>query len=124
MSIILWHQSAADARNRRAIARARATIFGDEYSDTVRLRVFSFSPRVYEPGIETHTIDGVHVKVYSPAKTIADCFYYQRAVGLDVCLEALRDAWRSRKVTMDELFHFAEVRNVKGTMLPYLNTLL
>ena len=91
--------------------------------DTVRLRVFSFSPSVYEAGIEMHTIDGVEVKVYSPAKTIADCFRYQKTVGLDVCLEALRDAWRSRKVTMDELLHFAEIRNVKGTMLPYLNTL-
>jgi predicted transcriptional regulator of viral defense system len=91
--------------------------------DAVRLRVFSFSPKVYEAGIETHTIDGVDVKVYSPAKTIADCFYYQKTVGLDVCIEALRDAWHSRKVTMDELFHFAKIRNVKGTILPYLNTL-
>ncbi len=91
--------------------------------DTTRLRVFSFSPKVYKAGIETHTIDGVKVKVYSPAKAIADCFYYQKAVGLDVCLEALRDAWRSRKVTMDELIHFAKIRNVKGTILPYLNTL-
>lgn len=91
--------------------------------DTVRLRIFSFSPKVYDAGIETHTIDGVVVKVYSPAKTIADCFYYQRTVGLDVCIEALQDAWRSRKVTMDELFHFAKIRNVKRTMLPYLNIL-
>ncbi|HMM78723.1 MAG TPA: type IV toxin-antitoxin system AbiEi family antitoxin domain-containing protein [Pyrinomonadaceae bacterium] len=91
--------------------------------DAVRLRVFGFSPKVYEAGIETHTIDGVEVKVYSPAKTIADCFYYQKTVGLDVCIEALRDAWNSRKVTMDELFHFAKIRNVKGTILPYLNTL-
>lgn len=91
--------------------------------DTTCLRVFSFSPNVYKAGIETHTIDGVEVEVYSPAKTIADCFYYQRTVGLDVCIEALRDAWRSRKVTMDELFQFAKIRNVKGTILPYLNTL-
>ncbi len=92
-------------------------------TDGVRLRVFSFSPSVYHAGIENHKIEGVDVKVYSPAKTIADCFYYQKTVGLDVCLEALRDAWRKRKVTMDELLHFAEVRNVKGTMMPYLNTL-
>jgi len=91
--------------------------------DTVVLRVFSFSPKVYAAGVETHLIDGVTVKVYSAAKTIADCFYYQRTVGLDVCLEALRDAWHARKVTMDELFHFAKIRNVRGTMLPYLNTL-
>jgi predicted transcriptional regulator of viral defense system len=92
--------------------------------DTVRLRVFSFSPKVYDAGIETHIIDGVEVKVYSPAKTIADCFYHQRTVGLDVCIEALRDGWSSRKVTMEELFHFATIRNVNGTMRPYLNTLL
>ncbi|MEQ1924199.1 MAG: type IV toxin-antitoxin system AbiEi family antitoxin domain-containing protein [Pyrinomonadaceae bacterium] len=91
--------------------------------DTVRLRVFSFSTKVYDKGIETHIIDGVKVKVYSPAKTIADCFYYQRTVGLDVCIEALRDVWSTRKATMEELFHFANIRNVKGTMLPYLNTL-
>jgi predicted transcriptional regulator of viral defense system len=92
--------------------------------ETISLRVFNFSPKVYEAGIETHTIDGVRVKVYSPAKTIADCFYYQRTVGLEVCIEALRDAWDSKKVTMDELFHFAKVRNVKGTIIPYLNTLI
>ena len=91
--------------------------------DTVPVRIFRFSPKVYYAGIETHTIDGVEVKVYSPAKTIADCFYYQKIVGHDVALEALRDAWRQRKVTMDELFHFAGVRNIKSVMLPYLNTL-
>lgn len=88
-----------------------------------RTRVFRFARGVYDPGIETHSIEGVEVKVYSPAKTIADCFYYQKTVGLDVCLEALREAWRQRKVTMDELYHFAAVRNVKGTILPYLHTL-
>ena len=92
-------------------------------SNSVPIRAFSFSPKVYAAEVETHNIDGIGVKVYSVAKTIADCFYYQKTVGLDVCIEALRDAWRSRKVTMDDLFHFAEVRNVKGTMMPYLNTL-
>jgi predicted transcriptional regulator of viral defense system len=92
-------------------------------TDAVRLRVFSFTENVYKAGIERRKLDGVVVKVYSPAKTIADCFYYQKTVGLDVCLEALRDAWRQRKVTMDELYRFAEIRNVKGTMLPYLHTL-
>lgn len=88
-----------------------------------RIRVFRSSTRAYENGIEKHLIDGVEVKVYSPAKTFADCFAYQKTVGLDVCIEALRDAWRQRKVTMDELYHFAQIRNLKGTMQPYLNTL-
>lgn len=88
-----------------------------------RTRIFRFARSVYEPGIESHTIDGIDLKVYSPAKTIADCFYYQKTVGLDICIEALRDAWRQRKVTMEQLYHFAKIRNVQGSMLPYLNTL-
>ena len=91
--------------------------------ETVQTRLFRFAPKVYEAGIETHLIGGVEVKVYSAAKTVADCFYYRSTVGLDVAMEAMRDAWRARKATMDELYHFAVVRNIKNVMLPYLNTL-
>lgn len=91
--------------------------------ENVPVRVFRFSPKVYEAGIEIHQIEGAEVKVYSAAKTVADCFRYQSEVGFDVALEALRDAWAKRKATMDELYHFAEVRNIKNKMLPYLKTL-
>ncbi len=91
--------------------------------ENVPVRVFRFAPKVYEAGIEIHKIEGAEVKVYSAAKTVADCFYYQSTVGLDVVLEAMRDAWRTRKATMDELYHFAEVRNIKKKMMPYLRTL-
>lgn len=91
--------------------------------ETVQTRLFRFAPKVYEAGIETHVTGGVEVKVYSAAKTVADCFYYRSMVGLDVAMEAMRDAWRMRKATMDELYHFAVVRNIKNVMLPYLNTL-
>lgn len=92
--------------------------------ESVEARIFRFAAKVYQSGIETHLIDGVELKVYSAAKTVADCFRYEKTVGLDVALEALRDAWRQRKATMDELYHFADVRNVKGKMLPYLNSLV
>lgn len=91
--------------------------------ETVQTRIFRFAPSVYQAGIESHIIEGVEVKVYSAAKTVADCFYYQKTVGLDVALEALRDAWRTRQATMDELYHFAKIRRVDKTMMPYLNTL-
>ncbi len=91
--------------------------------EIVQTRVFRFAPSVYHVGIETHIVEGVAVKVYSAAKTVADCFYYQKTVGLDVALEALRDAWRTRKATMDEIYHFAKIRRVDKTMMPYLNTL-
>ncbi len=50
-------------------------------------------------------------------------FYFQKTVGLDVALEALRDAWRKREATKDELYHFAEIRHVKNAMISCLNTL-
>lgn len=71
--------------------------------ETVQSRIFRLAPRVYSAGIETHEIEGVEVKVYSAAKTVADCFYFQKTVGLDVAIEALRDAWKQRKATMDDL---------------------
>lgn len=91
--------------------------------ETVHSRVFRFAPRVYEAGIETHIISGVEVKVYSAAKTVADCFYYRNTVGLDVAIEALRDAFYRRKATIDEMHRFAEIRNVKRAMYPHLYAL-
>lgn len=87
------------------------------------MRFFRFAPKVYEAGIEIHKIDGAEIKVYSAAKTVADCFRYQREVGFDVALEALRDVWAKRKATMDELYHFAAIRNIKNKMFPYLRML-
>lgn len=74
----------------------------------------------YSLGIQEHVINGVAVKIYSPAKTVADCFKFRNKVGLDVAIEALREAWRSRKVTMDELVEAAEVDRVSKIMRPYL----
>lgn len=91
--------------------------------ETVPVRIFRFAPKVYQAGIETHPVEGVEVKVYSAAKTVADCFRYQSTVGFDVAIEALRDAWQQRKVTMDELYHFSQVRNIKNKMMPYLRSL-
>jgi len=74
----------------------------------------------YSFGIQEHVINGVAVKIYSPAKTVADCFKFRNKVGLDVAIEALREAWRSRKVTMDELVEAAGVDRVSKIMRPYL----
>lgn len=54
------------------------------------------------------------------AKTVTDCFKFRNKIGLDVALEALKDAWRSRKVTMAELSHFAHINRVERVMQPYL----
>lgn len=74
----------------------------------------------YSFGIQEHVINGVAVKIYSPAKTVADCFKFRNKIGLDVAIEALREAWRSRKVTMDELVEAAGIDRVSKIMRPYL----
>jgi predicted transcriptional regulator of viral defense system len=87
------------------------------------LRIFQFSKASYEAGIETKRIEGVELKVYCPAKTVVDCFKFRNQVGLDVALEALRDAWRHKRVTMDDLWRFAQVCRVTNVMRPYLESI-
>lgn len=75
-------------------------------------------------GIEEHEVNRVPVKVYGPAKTVADCFKFRNKIGLDVALEALRETWRSRRATMDELWEAAKVCRVANIMRPYLEAIV
>lgn len=74
----------------------------------------------YSYGIQEHILNGVTVKIYSPAKTVADCFKFRNKVGLDVAIEALREVWRARKATMNELVEAAKINRVMKIMRPYL----
>ena len=87
------------------------------------VRVFRFSGPSLTEGIEFHKVDGVEIRVYSVAKTIADCFKYRHKIGLYVALEALRDSWRHRRVTMDNLWRYAAICRVKNVMRTYLESL-
>lgn len=87
------------------------------------LRVIGFSGEALTYGVEEHVIEGVKVRVYSPAKTVADCFKYRYKIGLDVALEALRETWRKRRATVHELRAAAEVCRVWQVMRPYLEVL-
>ncbi len=84
------------------------------------LRVLRFSGRALAEGIATHVIEGVEVRIYCPAKTVADCFKYRNKIGVDVAIEALRDALRTRKATVDEIHRFAKICRVANVMRPYL----
>jgi predicted transcriptional regulator of viral defense system len=89
----------------------------------MRIRIFRFSPFALREGVETHVVSGVRVKVFNPAKTIADCFKYRNKIGQDVAIEALRDGLRKRKCTVDELWHYAKVDRVSVVMRPYIEAL-
>ena len=73
-------------------------------------------------GIERVQVDGVEVPVFNAAKTVADCFKYRNKIGLDVALEALRDGWAQRKLTVDALGHYATIDRVANVMRPYLES--
>jgi predicted transcriptional regulator of viral defense system len=89
----------------------------------IPLHIVRFSGEALSAGVDTHEIDGVRVRIYCAAKTVADCFKYRNKVGLDVAMEALRDCWRQRACTMDELVHYADICRVGRVMRPYLETL-
>ncbi len=87
------------------------------------IRIVRFSGKALQFGVQEHRIERVAVRVYSPAKTIADCFKYRNKTGLDVALKALRDCWKQRRTTMDELLAAAEVCRAANVMRPYLESL-
>jgi predicted transcriptional regulator of viral defense system len=91
--------------------------------DYPRLQVARFSGAALTEGIEEHTIEGSAVRVYAPAKTVADCFKYRNKVGIDVAVEALRDYVRKHRSGADELAHFARICRVSRVMQPYLDAI-
>lgn len=87
------------------------------------LRVVRYTGAALTEGVESHRIEGRTVRVYDVAKTVADCFKYRNKIGLDVALEALREAWRARRFTMDALDRYASICRVQRVMRPYLEAL-
>ena len=82
--------------------------------------VIYLSSAAFSEGIEKHNIEGVEVKVYCPAKTVADCFMYRNKIGLDVAIEALRDCLAQKKCSVDEIWKCAKVCRVANVIRPYL----
>ena len=88
------------------------------------LRIARMRGVAYSEGIETNTAHGTPIRVYSVAKTVADCFKFRNKIGIDVALEALKDAWRTRKLNMTDLAYFAKVSRVERVMRPYLESIV
>ncbi|MES2933658.1 MAG: AbiEi antitoxin N-terminal domain-containing protein [Pseudomonadota bacterium] len=84
------------------------------------LKMIQFSGDAYTEGVEIHERDQVKLRVYCVAKTIADCFKHRNKIGLDVALEALKDARAQNKASADDLWHYAKICRVANVMRPYL----
>lgn len=95
------------------------------------LRIVRFSEPALTEGVEEHAVDGVPVRVTNLARTVADCFKYRNKIGLDVALDALKEALkegggpggRGRRASVDELWRYAQLDRVGNVMRPYLEAL-
>ncbi|MBX3178124.1 MAG: type IV toxin-antitoxin system AbiEi family antitoxin domain-containing protein [Candidatus Hydrogenedentes bacterium] len=90
----------------------------------VPLRIARFSGESLKAGVESHDVDGTELRVFTAAKTVADCFKYRNKIGVDIAAEALRDYLRQRKGPIDGLTKYARVCRVERVMEPYLEALL
>jgi predicted transcriptional regulator of viral defense system len=88
------------------------------------VRVFRFGTRAFSEGVETHSLDGVPVRIYSREKTLADCFKYRNVVGLDTVLEALRRYREEGRVDVDAILRYARTCRVERVIRPYLEAVL
>jgi predicted transcriptional regulator of viral defense system len=91
--------------------------------DHPRIQIARFSKPSLEFGQETHEIEGVPVRVFSVAKTVADCFKYRNKIGLDVAIEALRECLGSRRASVVDLWQAAKICRVANVMKPYIEAL-
>jgi predicted transcriptional regulator of viral defense system len=87
------------------------------------VRVALVSGSAFTFGVERHQVDGVPVRIYSPAKTVADCFKFRNKIGLDVAIEALREALRAKRCTREELWAAGKECRVSTVIRPYLEAI-
>lgn len=91
--------------------------------DAPKIRFARFSGAALSEGVENHRVDAVSIRVYSVAKTVADCFKYRNKIGIDVAMEALRDCRRKRRATSEDLWKFARICRVEKIMKPYMEAI-
>ena len=90
----------------------------------IPVRIVKFSGPAFTEGIEEHDAGGVTIRVYSPAKTVVDCFKFRNRIGLDLAREALIDALDQRKATRDDIWRYAKCCRMSRVMRPYLEMVL
>lgn len=122
VSALAFHELTTQIPHEVSIAVSRGT-------ETPRLpfppiKVFWFSRPTMTEGVEMHTLDGVEVRVFSPEKTLADCFKYRNKIGMEIALEALRLYRRRRRMKVDLLLKYAAVCRIERVMRPYIEAVL
>jgi predicted transcriptional regulator of viral defense system len=88
------------------------------------IKIYWFKDQAFTAGMDTHKLDGVDIRIYSPEKTLADCFKFRNKIGLDTAVEAVRFYRERRSVNVDALMRYAAICRVEKVMRPYLEAIL
>lgn len=88
------------------------------------VKIVRFSGQALTSFVEEHSLNNITVRVYNPAKTVADCFNFKNKIGLDIAIEALRDCLRERKASPDEIWRAAKVYRMTSIIKPYLEAFI
>ena len=122
ISALAFHEITTQIPHKVHVALQR----GSERSrlDYPPIKLYWFSDKSYSAGVETHELDGVSVRIYSPEKTLADCFKFRNKIGLDTVMEAVRFYRERRNVKVDALMRYAAICRVEKVMRPYLEAIL
>ena len=118
ISALVFHELTTQVNHRMQIALPRPAF--EPKITFLDVEYFHVSEAPFQHGVAEHRVEGCVVKVYSPAKTVADLFKFRNRYGTDLALEALRDTWRQRKSTVQELLVAAKICRVERIMEPYL----
>lgn len=90
----------------------------------MQIQYLRFSEQAMVEGVKTYTIEGIPVRITTPARTVADCFKYRNKVGLDVALEALKEGLRDKRFNRDEIWNYAKFCRVSNVIRPYLESIV
>ncbi len=88
------------------------------------IRTYRFTGEAFTSGVDAYELDGVSISIYSPEKTLADCFKFRNKVGLDTVVEAIRFYRERRSIKVDDLMRYAKICRVNRVMRPYLEAIL
>ena len=90
---------------------------------SIPVMLYRFDPKSFDEGLETQRVGGMPLKIYSPARTVVDCFKFRNKLGMEVVLEALRMARLRKRVQNRELLHYARLLRVEKPLSPYLQAI-
>ncbi|WP_231731047.1 type IV toxin-antitoxin system AbiEi family antitoxin domain-containing protein [Lacimicrobium alkaliphilum] len=118
VSALAWHELTTQIPRRIDLAVARNARL--PVQDYPPVQGYRFSGKRFNSGIERHDLDGIELRVYSPEKTLADCFAFRNSLGMDVVLETLELYRKRRRPDYTKILEYARICRVEKLMRPYL----